>query len=916
MAIAACGLLMCAWSLQSCKDDDLLLTGQPSWLGNSIYERLEEDGQYKTLLRLVDDLEQKEVLSHTGSKTVFAANDSAFQVWFKNNLWGVSSYEQLTLAQKKLLFNNSMVNNAYLIELLSNVSANPPKEGMCMRRETATSIYDSVQVVSPDMMPNTPIWAKYRDNGKSIRLLKDATTPPMIHLLPAYMKFNGMTAKDLDVLTNHQASNINEAWVNGKRVVDRDITCKNGYIHKVDGVIESSPNMAEIIRTHSNMSMWSHLLDRFSAPYFDNAATKEFNRLYHNEDSVYVLRYYSKRSAGGQANETDPNKETVSSLLKFDPGWNQYMYSNTMNYDLHYDCGAMIVPTDEALEAWWNNEGRDLQSTYKTWDSIPDATISTLLNVNMFERFSSTFPSKFDIVLDDAMEPLGITPEDIDSCFMGCNGIIYMTNKVFMPAEFSSVAFPALTHDTLTNIIYWSLSGAEKAPSSSNFPFNYLPYLLSMDSYYSLLMPTNNAMKWYVDPVYYGQEDRETGMDAPTVLQFYYNKRKPLVERVQAYRYKALVDEDGHITLGDRIQTEVPANIIRDRLKRMVNDLIIVGDIEDGHEFYKTKGGSLIRVTKAPDGRLALSGGWQKEKNNMLLPINKDEIFVKKNGRTYQLNDQMPLTAQNSVYMTLKNHDEFFEFFELFDDENANLMSSSQSSYAAGLSSQGNKNVTLMDNYNYTVYVPTNESIRALIDGGILPTWEDYNMIGFKKSAKDDENDEQDIRYDEKYRQLCQDMGWSEDIAYKDDFVKSVKAVIKDIILNFLRYHVQDHSVAINMAPDMFEVRDDGTRVPLYNNAYESMTRNPKTSRFYPITVDNSNGQMTIVDAAKQTHHVMKENGLYNLICREYWINGDKNKTTATIYSTSDAVVHQIDSPLMYVPMTPWRNQLKEIGRN
>ena len=923
VAIAACGLLMCAWSLQSCKDDDLLLTGQPSWLGNSIYERLEEDGQYKTLLRLVDDLEQKEVLSHTGSKTVFAANDSAFQVWFKNNLWGVSSYEQLTLAQKKLLFNNSMVNNAYLIELLSNVSANPPKEGMCMRRETATSIYDSVQVVSPDMMPNTPIWAKYRDNGKSIRLLKDATTPPMIHLLPAYMKFNGMTAKDLDVLTNHQASNINEAWVNGKRVVDRDITCKNGYIHKVDGVIESSPNMAEIIRTHSNMSMWSHLLDRFSAPYFDNAATKEFNRLYNNEDSVYVLRYYSKRSAGGQANETDPNKETVSSLLKFDPGWNQYMYSNTMNYDLHYDCGAMIVPTDEALEAWWNNEGRDLQSTYKTWDSIPDATISTLLNVNMFERFSSTFPSKFDIVLDDAMEPLGITPEDIDSCFMGCNGIIYMTNKVFMPAEFSSVAFPALTHDTLTNIIYWSLSGAEKAPSSSNFPFNYLPYLLSMDSYYSLLMPTNNAMKWYVDPVYYGQEDRETGMDAPTVLQFYYNKRKSLVERVQAYRYKTLIDEDGNITLGDRIQTEVSSDVIRDRLKRMVNDLIIVGDIEDGHEFYKTKGGSLIRVTKAPDGRLALSGGWQKEKNDKLLPINSDEIFVKKNGRTYQLNDQMPLTAQNSVYMTLKNHEEFFEFFELFDDENADMMSSSQSSYTAGLSSQGNKNVTLMDNYNYTVYVPTNESIRALISEGKLPTWDDYNMIGFKepnrseyKGNNAEEDYQEDLQRYERYHQLYQELGWDDETAYKTDVIEKVKTTIKDIIVNFLRYHIQDHSVAINMAPDIYEKRDDGTRVPLYTNAYESMTRNTKTSRFYPITVDNSNGQMTMVDATNNTHHVMKENGLYNLICREYWIQGDKSKTTATIYSSSDAVVHQIDSPLMYVPMTPWRNQLKEIGRN
>ena len=184
MAMTALGLLMCAWTLQSCKDDDLLLTGQPSWLGNSIYERLSDEGQYKTMLRLIDDLGQHDVLSQTGSKTIFAANDSAFQVWFKNNLWGVSSYEQLSLSQKKLLLNNSMVNNAYLIELLSNVSANPPKEGLCMRRETATSIYDSVEVITPDMMPNTKAWAKYKEAGKSIRVMKDATTAPMIHLLP------------------------------------------------------------------------------------------------------------------------------------------------------------------------------------------------------------------------------------------------------------------------------------------------------------------------------------------------------------------------------------------------------------------------------------------------------------------------------------------------------------------------------------------------------------------------------------------------------------------------------------------------------------------------------------------------------------------------------------------------------------
>ena len=189
--VAACGLLIGTSAIQGCKDDNVL-TGQPSWLGNSIYERLAEDGNYSTMLKLIDDLGQHEVLSHTGSKTLFAANDEAFEKWFNNNSWGVSGYDKLSLAQKKLLLNNSMVNNAYLIELLSNGRPQGedkhPEEGRTMRRETAASVYDSVQIMKPSQMPETEVWAKFRDNNRSIPLLKDATSAPMIHFLPAFMK--------------------------------------------------------------------------------------------------------------------------------------------------------------------------------------------------------------------------------------------------------------------------------------------------------------------------------------------------------------------------------------------------------------------------------------------------------------------------------------------------------------------------------------------------------------------------------------------------------------------------------------------------------------------------------------------------------------------------------------------------------
>ena len=862
LALAAFGLLVGATVLQGCKDDDVL-TGQPSWLGNSIYERLEEDGQYKTMLRLIDDLGQREVLSHTGSKTLFAANDSAFQAWFAKNSWGVSSYDRLSLSQKKLLLNNSMVNNAYLIELLSNGRPQGedrhPEEGRTMRRATATSVYDSVQIMKPSQMPLSAAWDEFRSRGKSIPILKDHTSAPMIHFLPAFMKINKFTNEDLEVLTNHQANNINEAWVNGKKVVERDITCKNGYIQKVNGVIESAPNMAEIIHQHPSMSKWAELMDRFSAPYYYAEGTREYNRLYNNEDSVYVLRYYADIRSDGRTEDKDgpynltPDGQYVRDLLKFDPGWNQFI-DDSGEGNMNYDAGAMLVPTNEALEKWWDKEGYDLQTEYGVIDSIPHVTIKKLLRVNMLPILTEAVPSKFNQVLNDAKNEMGITMADVDSVFMGCNGVVYMTNKVFTPAEFSSVAYPALAHPTIMNVIYEAIDR-----------LNFLPYLLSMDSKYSLLLPTNSAMLWYVDPYTYGTENQD-GVETPQVVQFVYDDNR---KAIRAYRYTCFVDERGEITIDEsKARQEITtSSIIDDMLKRLIDQLIIVGDIEDGHEFYQSKGGTPLRVFR-DNGRLAFSGGWQIEHNNKPLTVEQEDIYEKENGKSYIINSQMPLTTDQSVYLTLEKHEEFSKFLELLVHDGGELMAKTvtKNNYEAGMQNKGSSNMKLFDNYNYTVYAPTNSSIQELIDKGLLPTWEDY--------------EEQ-----------------TDSIWGSEEAAAEAQGIIKNIIVNFLRYHVQDHAIMIGMAPENGK----------YENTFETSRRNLETGKFYPVTVNNEPGQMWVQDALGNKRNVVKTEGLYNNICREYWFRG-----TGQCYMASDAIVHQIDGVLLAEEMTPWKELLNK----
>lgn len=106
-----CFPLFCVGLLTACvdKNEEVDADSMPEWLHGSIYETLQNpqsnglDGTFTYYLKLADDLNYKETLSRTGSKTVFPANDSAFVRFFKSNKWGVTSYDQLSTAQETAL---------------------------------------------------------------------------------------------------------------------------------------------------------------------------------------------------------------------------------------------------------------------------------------------------------------------------------------------------------------------------------------------------------------------------------------------------------------------------------------------------------------------------------------------------------------------------------------------------------------------------------------------------------------------------------------------------------------------------------------------------------------------------------------------------------------------------------------------
>lgn len=838
-AAAAVALSACLLNFTACDKYDLDQNDPAGW-GASIYSYLADDGHYTNTVRLIDDLGLKETLAKTGSKTMFVADDDAFARFYAGNPWGVHSYEQLSLSQKKLLLLGAMVNSSYQVDDLASLEG--PIEGKCMRRLSSVTTFDSVAVVRtqdlPNMTPEAQVWNKTwkKFAGRNeVLLMNDMTVTPMLHFIERQMNNNKITNDDYNFLYNYTTDRkAGDASVNGVNMIQQNIKCSNGFVHKMAEVVMPLENMAQIVNSKPQVSIYSKLLERFAAPYYIGKDNVDFyNDMYKtNVDSIFQKRYFSKWSQGGTENSRDDGNGVHSSEeLNFDPGWNTYCTSaevtssSPLNVALQRNMGVMMVPSDAAMQDYWDNgPGKVLKNQYGTWDNVPTKVVKELINNNMQSDFIGTcVPSKFSSILNDANDPMGVTKESIDSVWLACNGAVFLTNKVFSPTSFVSVLYPAVVNESM-RIIDWAVTQCQ-----------YNVYLNSLNSYYSFFIPSNTALLNYVDPASYGKSDTE-------LWRFHYDEKENTVW-AGVYKYDVATRE-----VGDSIEEVRNTDLIKSRLKDVLDNHIVIGNVEDGNTYYKTKGGQEIKVSNARAGVGGMTVEGSLQANETFEPLRVSYIYdqtAQGNGKCYILDGEPIMTTRKTTIDLLREHDEMSEFTALLEGS-ALVEQIHDKKYACA-----GDNISTFNTYNYTVYVPTNESIRALQAAGKLPTWD--------KVAEEQE-------------------------------AGQLQAATQDslAIENFLQYHIQDGALFIGAKPQP----QDG-----YETAF--IGSNGKFVKLYPtLTSTDIIIRTSASDSAPA--RVVKGDGTYNLMAREYILNNEDKTSASALYTASTAVIHLIDKPLIH----------------
>jgi uncharacterized surface protein with fasciclin (FAS1) repeats len=846
----------------SCEDKYTYDEKEPDFLGANIYDYLKQDGNYTNFVKLIEDAGYQEILTKSGSKTLFVASDSTFEKFYEDNPWGVKIYDELSKAQKSLLINYCMINNAYLIETLNNYNTGGNNEGslvlgQAMRRSTAVEVIDTVPFLKGDELPNGVYWNKYKEKG--IYLLKDQTSWPIVYFFQKMMDTKGMKNEDFEAIykITRQA---NDAYIFDKKIIKRDITCKNGYIHVLNGVLLPPKNMADYIQDAPDLTIFGSILDRFCAPYYNQDLTFEYRDNHPGStDSVFVKRFYSKLGSNvdgeGPVISTYPDNKSIDGalFLPFDPGWNSYHYINFsvgINLPLQSDMGVMIIPDDIAMDAYFNSEeGSLLKNRFGTLSNVPANIIVMLLKKHMRNSFFTSLPSRFPDMLDNDGNNYDMNINDIKRSYIGVNGLVYVTNRVYPPIDFESVYGPVLLAAN-TRVFDWIIRNPD---------YKYRFYLNSKSSRYSFMVPTDEFLKDYIDPFTISQ-------NVQGALKFFYDT-VALTVKANVYKYDKLTR-----TVGDSVNTISDANFIANRLLKILDNQLVIGDFSPGKKVYLTKGNSTIWVNGTGTD-MTIEGGGDLLNGQK---VHVKSVFNQVNGTTYFI-DKPLQTSLRSIYEILSTTNEFNEFFELLvgfpSPSNSEIFVNKASYYGS------NYVVRFLNNYHYTIYVPTNQAVQDAITSGIIIPWVSQPGI----------------------------------VGINDMVLGSQQQ--KDAILKlerFLRYHFQDNSVSVSgsaLNSQIYQtaavkVTDDVTHFNTFKNKY------------YKIGVSSSGSDLTLNTETNGTVNVVTQNNLYNIYASDYIFNGSPAAAgdvtgslpaqggitypNSRIETNSSCVIHQVDKVLLF----------------
>lgn len=401
----------------SCENNMKEYFKEPEWLKGSIYEVLQEKGDYTIFLKGIDLAGFKPVVNGKTILTVMAPNDEAFKKYLDEEYGSGTTIDKLPVTELKKLIGFHLMYYAFDREKLINFR---PNEG-----DAATKDQKNV---------NAGLYYKHRTKSQDPTSLEIDTAGNLVdvyHLerfLPVF-SYRMFQTKQIDAVYNYEYFFPDTQWkdaagfnVANASVDEYSVLADNGYVYLVDKVLKPLETIYKVLSTNPEYSDFLSLYNKYG--YY----TKDDNLTLNYGDGKDLYQHYF----------TSPLPNIASE-------WPVTDYKKVA--DLSYTSYSVFAPNNTAFRSFFNEYWK--VGGYDSLAQVDQKSIEYLL-FNCVYPSSIVFPE--EITKGRIINSYGTKIKfDVDAIPAAnrkicVNGSFYGCNELTPPAMFGSVTGPAFQY--------------------------------------------------------------------------------------------------------------------------------------------------------------------------------------------------------------------------------------------------------------------------------------------------------------------------------------------------------------------------------------------------------------------------------------------------------------------------------------
>ncbi|MCP4309701.1 MAG: hypothetical protein GY790_00430 [Bacteroidetes bacterium] len=417
----------------------------PEWLAGKLYTLIKENESLSVFASLLEYTGYDTVLDLTGSFTVFAPDNQAFESWLNEHPEYGDDITKMPYREAEAMVHYHIIQNRWSRKQLQSLDI----FGWIDRDDPGNDKPRGYKRQTIFQNPDRKYWIKEQD-GNIITIVDSTRSTDYLTVYSSsrkymplffteYFEINDLNTGDYDFYFNRSFDG-NAIFISNAKTIQDEIPAENGFVYVVDQVIKPPLNAEEYMKLDHSGASTSDFLEliyelgpRFS--YNENATIEQPEALAGGSyDSLFNLNY-PQLTFNIHEELTGPS-------------------TSNPDYTVRYQNG-LLVPTNQALKQLINDvvTANSGYPHWPEWSVVPNEVRRIIVNAHM-----STNPiyrtNIQDGFLNGSNDKMTLDESAIRERYYGSNASILLLDASIVPRAFTSITGPVYLRPGYSTMLY------------------------------------------------------------------------------------------------------------------------------------------------------------------------------------------------------------------------------------------------------------------------------------------------------------------------------------------------------------------------------------------------------------------------------------------------------------------------------